>query len=59
MLHDSKKTKILLIVALIILAILATTTKTLIKQKFKGPSNSQAAVYQIPALHYPSSALIG
>ncbi len=59
MLNDSKKIKILLIVAVIVLAILGTTVKGLVTQNTKKPSKGQAVVYQIPEQEYPPSPLLG
>lgn len=59
MLNDSKKIKILLIAAVIVLAILGTTIKGLVKQNTKKPSRSQAVVYQVPDPKYPSPSLLG
>ncbi|MDX9916375.1 MAG: hypothetical protein RBS49_10880 [Sphaerochaeta sp.] len=59
MLNDSKQIKILLIVAVIVLAILGSTVKGLIKQGFKRTQRAQARVYQIPEVELPDFPLFG
>jgi hypothetical protein len=59
MLNDSKKTKILLIVAVIVLAVLGTTVKGLGKQSTDKPSKREAVVYQMEEMEHPPSPLLG
>jgi hypothetical protein len=59
MLNDSKQIKILLIVAVIVLAILGSTVKGLIKQGFTRIQKVQARVYQIPEMELPDFLLFG
>ena len=59
MLNDSKQIKILLIVAVIVLAILGSTVKGPIKQGFMRIQKAQARVYQIPEMELPDFPLVG
>ena len=59
MLNDSKKIKILLIVAVIVLAILGGTVKGFFKQDFKRSTKAQAVVHQISAPELPDFPLFG
>ncbi len=59
MLNDSKQIKILLIVAVIVLAILGSTVKGLVKQGFKRSTKAQAVVHQIPEPELPDFPLFG
>lgn len=59
MLNDSKRTKILLIVAVIVLAILGGTVKGFFKQGFKRSTKAQAVVQQIPEPELPDFPLFG
>jgi flagellar basal body-associated protein FliL len=59
MLNDSKRTKILLIVAVIVLAILGGTVKGFFKQDSKKSTKAQAVVQQIPEPELPDFPLFG
>lgn len=59
MLNDSKKTKILLIVAVIVLALLGTAVKGLGTQNTGKPSKREAVVYQMEEMEHPPSPLLG